>query len=265
MVKMNFRNQFMGSVFKTEYYSAFIKQSTGKAVLYVVLLIFIASLSFGIKLSVAWNDGVNTIRTQIQTKSPDFIFTGGELAVKAPMPYVIHDTKEIVIVVDTSGKTNEQVLNGREKGLFIGKNKVIDKMSQVETRTYDLSKIKDITFTKADVVQVIPLLKWFNIILVISLFIFGIISNLFAALIVASCGWIVSKMMSYKIIFADLYKISIHALTLPLVLEMIKDLSGAKISFFGLAFYIISIGYVVKVLLSLKKQRKIVVHIDEMA
>ena len=263
MLKMNFRNQFAGSVFKTEYYPAFIKEPTSKAVLYIVLLIFIASLSFGIKLSVAWNDGVNTIRTQIQTKSPDFIFTGGELAVKAPMPYVIHDTKEMIIVADTSGKTNEQVLNDREKGLFIGKNKVVDKMSQVETRTYDLSKMKDITFTKADVVQVIPLLKWFNIILVIGLFLFGIMANLFAALIVASCGWLASKIMSYNIIFANLYKISIHALTLPLVLEMGKDLAGAKIPLFDLAFYLIAIGYVVKVLLLLKKQKRMIVHIDE--
>ena len=261
-MKMNFWSQFLGSMAKPEYYVNLLRGTMGNAISYVVLLTFIASLSFGMKLAVAWNETINTLGMEIQTKSPDFIFQNGELTVKAPMPYVISDTKELLIIVDTSGKSNGQLLEGHEKGLLISKDKVIDKTSLVETRTYDLSKIKDITFTKADVMENLPMVKWFNILIVIGLFLFSIVANLVSDLIVAFFGWLASKMISYQIIFNDLYKISLYAITLPLFLDLAKDLLGIKLLFFDFVFYFIAITYVVRVL-KWMKQRKTIVNIDE--
>jgi hypothetical protein len=260
MPKMSFWNQLVGSIMKIDYYSNFIKRSTGKAVLYLVLLTFIGSFLYGITVSLAWNEKVDMVREKIRTESPDFVFKNGEVTVKAPMPYVILKTNDTLLVVDTSGKSDESVLKGYEKGTFIGKNRIVDKKSSLETRSYDLSSIKELTFTKADVVSVMPWMKWFNILIVIVMFIYSIIVNLIAALLVGICGWIASKIMKIEMVFNDLYKISIYTLTLPLLLEMGRDLSGVVIPFFKVGFYIISIAYFVRVLALMKNN---IITVDE--
>jgi hypothetical protein len=258
---MNFWNQLVGSVMKPDYYLSLIKRSTGKAVTYLILLTLITSILYGIRVSLMWNGMVDTQGKEFENKSPDFIFANGEIMVKATMPYVISKTNKTLFIVDTSGKSDEGVLKGYDKGVFIGKSKIVNKKSSLETSSYDLSTIKNFTFTKADVVKAMPWIKWANILIVLFMFIFGIIANLGAALLVGICGWIASKIMSCQIVFDDLYKIGIYALTMPLFLEMVKNIAGVNVPLFRVAFYIISIGYTVKVLMTVKNKSNI--EVDE--
>lgn len=253
---MNFWNQLVGSVMKIDHYLIFIKRSTGQAISYLICLTFIASLLTGIQISLQWNYAVDLIGREIQTNSPDFVFKDGELKVNAPMPCIITKKSDELFIIDTSGKTDESILKGYKRGTFIGKDKFVTKKNAVETQSYDLSDIKPLTFTKADIVQNMPWLKWLNIFIAFFMFIFGIIANLVAALLVSICGLIASKIMNCKIEFTDLYKISIYALTLPLFLELVRDLTTASTLLFKLGFYIIAILYIVRVLKLLKNTVK---------
>lgn len=248
----SFWNQFVGSMVKTDRYEIFIQRPVSKAALYLVTLIFMITVVNGVRVSLAWNGFVDQMEMALETGAPDFSFVNGEVKVNAPMPYVISRSKSNLLVVDTSGKINENVLKDYSKGIFIGKNKLVNKQSLIEVRSYDLTGFKEISFTKADVVKAVPWMKWFNIVFVFCMFMYVIISNLFAALLICICGWITSKILKMKILFADIYKISIYTLSLPLLLELGKDLLKVNIPFFDLFFYIIAFIYMVRVL----KKRK---------
>lgn len=259
---MSFWEQLVGSVMKPDYYLNFIKQSKGKAVTYLILLTLITSTLYGIRVSFVWNGMVDSLGKEFQNKSPDFIFSNGEMMVKAPMPYVISKTNKTLFIVDTSGKSDEGILKDYDKGVFIGKSKIVNKKNSLETQSYDLSTVKNLTFTKADAVKAMPWIKWANIPIVLGLLIFGIIANLGAALLVSICGWIASKIMHCPIDFSDLYKIGIYVLTMPLFLEMVKNITEINVPLFRVLFYAISIGYVVKVLITVKNKNNIGVDVQ---
>jgi hypothetical protein len=211
------------------------------------------SLLLGIKLAFLWNGLVDTMEQEFVDKAPEFIFANGKLAVNTPMPYLIYKTQDQIMIVDTSGKTDASILNSYKKGILIGKNMVISKENELETRSYDLSSLREISFTKSSAIKYIPWLKWLNIFMIGFLFIYEIIGNLIAAVILGGLGLIVSKVIDYQIVFNDLYKIGIYALTLPIVLELARELTEVNIPVFKLVFYGIGIVYIVMALKILKK------------
>jgi len=256
MFKMDFWNQFVSSIIKTGQYEELIQRSTGKAVLYLLLLTFIVTLAYGINIAIYWNNSVDEM-TNAFVNGPQFLLADGVLEVKAPMPYVISNSKDVIKIVDTSGKTDENILRGHKYGFFIGKDKAVLKLNEVESQTYnydDLRMAKGDTVTKAMMIEVFPRLKWLNVLIVLGLFIYDFLANLTAALILSLGGLLTSMIINHRIMFNDLYKISIYALTLPLVLELAKELAGIDIPYFKLSFYSIAITYVVMALLLLKNK-----------
>lgn len=252
---MNFWRQLVGCVIRPQEYPGLIKKPTEKALAYLVILTLITSILYGIRIAVTWNGMVDTIVTEFADKTPDFLFANGEIKVDAPMPYVVSKTNKMLFIIDTSGKTDERVLKKYDTGVFVGKTKIVNKKSPVESNMYDVSTVKNYTFTKADLLEFIPWIKWANIGIVLVLCIFGVVSNLAAALLVGIVGWIISRIMRCKILFSELYRMAVYAMTLPLLLEMVKHTADIKIPFFNWGFYIIALIYVVQVIRIIKKNR----------
>ncbi len=253
MPKMSYWDQFVGSFIKTGYYEELINQTQGKVISYLLLLTFITSLLFGIKLAFLWNGIVDSMASNFAQMAPEFVFADGGLTVNAPMPYIIEKTKDQILVVDTTGKTDETILKDYRNGLFIGKNKIINKKNELETSYYDLSSVKGVTVTKSTALKYIPWLKWFNVFIIMFMFIYEIIANLIAAFFLSLGGWLTGRIMNCRLIFSDLYKIGIYALTLPLLLELTRDILALKIPYFKFGFYVVAMIYVIVALRTIKK------------
>lgn len=252
MPKLSFWQQLTGSVLNFDYYPIFVERSVGKAISYLILLTFIITMIVGIQVAMHWNSSVEMARRAL-VDAPDFVFSNGELTVNAPMPYIISSKDNELYIIDTSGQSNEAVLQDYVKGTFIGKDKIAIKKSPLNTESYSLRALDEFTFTKVDVVESMPLLIWLNIIIVLLMFVFSGIANLAAALFVSLCGIFASRIMNFAIGFNDLYKISIYVLTLPLLFELLCDFSNVL---YKVAFYLIAIIYIVKVLQYLKARRR---------
>ncbi len=252
---MNFWRQLVGCVMRPQEYPDLIKKPAEKALAYLVVLTLIISVLYGIRIAVTWNTMVDTAVTEFASKAPDFLFANGEIKVDAPMPYVVSKTNKTLFIIDTSGKTDEQILKKYDTGVFIGKTKIVNKKSPVESDMYDVSTVKDYTVSKADFLAFIPWIKWANIGIALFLCVSGVVSNLGSALLVSIGGWIISRIMRCKILFSELYLMAVYALTLPLLLEMVKDTAELKVPFFTWGFYIIAFIYVIQVIRIIKKNR----------
>jgi hypothetical protein len=156
--------------------------------------------------------------------------------------------------VDTSGKMDASILKGAPKGIFIGKNVVFDKKNEFETSTFDMRGLQGVTFTRANVKTIIPWAKWLDVLFPVFFFIGGMISGLISAFLLGLVGWIISKIMSLRLGFANLYKISIYALSFPLIVDMVHGM-GLRIPYFSWIFWVMAIAYMVAALLVLKQHQ----------
>lgn len=249
---MNLISQFVNSLGKFQAYKYFVKQSLGKAFLYLFLVSILLGGIGGIKFLSDFNSGINEVVQDFQSGVPDFQLKNGELEVNADMPYMIEDDQNGVVIIDTTGTNDETILNDYENGIFISKHGVVNKENMFKTTKFDFSSLQGITITKEKVVNWLPYLKWLSVLIIVFGFIFYFIGKLISVLIVSVCGIAIQSILKHKIGFKNLYKLAIYAMTLPILVNTIIDLTGLSIPYFTLIYYGIALLYLWMAIKALK-------------
>lgn len=252
---MNLFAQFYNSITNLESYKYFLKQSFGKAFLYLFLTSIILAGIGGFKTIYDFNAGINDTVKYFKTDFPPFELKNGELEVTAEMPYVLAKNEKEIVIIDTSGKVDETILNDYNNGIFVSKYGIDYKKNTFETRKIDFSSLNGVTFTKETLLKWLPYLKWFSLIIIFFGFFFYLVGKLISALFVSIGGIIIAKILKHEIRFGDLYKLSIYSLTSSILVYTIKNLSGLTIPFFSLIYYGIALIYLWNVLKILKDHK----------
>ena len=249
---MNLFAQFYNSITRLEAYKYFFKQSLGKAFLYLfVISISLAAIS-GFRTIYDFNVGINDVAAYVKTDFPDFELRNGQLEVDAEMPYVVANNEIQIIIIDTTDKTDETILNDYDSGIFISKHGLDYKESVFQTRKIDFASLNGVTLTKDNILKWIPYIKWFTILIIFFGFLFYIVGKLISALLVSIGGIVIASILKHKIKFGDLYKLSIYCLTSSILVNTLIDLTGITIPFFSLIYYGIALVYLWKVIEILK-------------
>ncbi|MCT4508805.1 MAG: DUF1189 domain-containing protein [Tepidibacter sp.] len=240
--KVRFFERFKRSIVDIPSYNFFVKESLGKAILYLFLLSLMVGAITSSVMSYKFKNSFEREAKSFIIQVPDFKFEDGELNAEGDMPVKIND----YTLIDTTGKTDESVLDSYKQGILILKNKVVIKKSMIEKREFDFSSIENIEFDKQEVIKYIPKINmWISIAIIV----FGIIfitlwiwlSTMFKALILGIAGIIVSKVQNMDIQFGDIYKICIYAFTLPIVVDhLILDYVPVFIPYFNLVYFIVA-------------------------
>jgi hypothetical protein len=252
--KIGFFSQVAGSIARIETYRYFFKRTTGKAILYLLLLSLIFGTAGALRVMYEVNTGISQFISYFQFEVPEFSLENGELKVEADMPMIISQTQEHLFMIDTTGNTDERVLEPYPNGLLITKHEFIQK-ENYGMRKQSFQALQGIVLTKSDVVGFFPYLRFINIFVVIFGFIFHFIGKLISALWVAIAGVIISSSVKYKLPFGTHYKLSIYALTLPIILKAMFRILGVAVPFFGWIYYGIAIFYLWKAINMLKEYR----------
>lgn len=249
--KMNLFTRFISSTAKFENYRIFAKESAGRAVLYLLMF----TLIFGtIKLSkfiynfnMAISEGINIISEDM----PDFELKDGELFVEGEMPIVIQEDNDIFII-DTSGNSDESVLNSYSTGVLITKDMIIQKDNSIQTKTVRFAEFKDFSMNKEKLIKLMPMIRWGNIFIIIFGLLFYFVGKLIHALILSIAAVIINNSKKLNIPYGGLYGISIYALTLPSLIGVAASLAGITIPKFILISSIIAVFYIWKALNTIK-------------
>lgn len=252
--KMGLFSRIFNSMTRIEAYKYFIKQPLRKAILYLFLVSILFWCISGIKIVIGINAGVNEGIKYFETELPDFQLKNGELEVDAEMPYVIAEEENKLYVIDTSQSIDETVLDKYEGGFFISKNGAIYKKNIFETRRFNFSSLQDTVITKNDVLGWLPYLKWLCVVFVVFTVPIYFLGKIISAFIVSICGIVIEKIFRCRLGFKNLYKISIYALTFPMLMAALLDLSCLSIPYFSVMYYGIALIYVWMVIKTLKEQ-----------
>ncbi|MGE5557581.1 MAG: DUF1189 domain-containing protein [Bacillota bacterium] len=232
---LNLVGQVTASV--TGKYRDLHKLSTGKAFLYL----FLFTIVFGgiglIRPMIFLKNGIEKIKSWYGTNVPEFFLEKGELTVDAEMP-IQYKQDDVLIMIDTSGKTDPSILEGYKQGFWIGKDRFVTKQNSFEKREYSYKEMGPLRLDKKTVQEWLPFLNYFLYAFAFFAMIFYFVGQMISAWLVAIAASLFGRPAGLKITFGEIYKLGIFALTLPMIIRCAVDLSGVEVP----SFYLIYLG-----------------------
>lgn len=250
--KLGFFPRLFYSMSSFDKYRLFLRQSTGKAVVYLLLLTILLALAVYIPAGLEFNRIIDDVIANIGTKVPDFSLAGGRLEVSGKMPIVIDDGA-YPIVIDTTPGAEDKILNQYDIVILITSDKIIQK-NFVDKSVTDLSAFQGMVLTRDSIVQALPVMKPVGIFVFIFIGIFFICGKFISALIVSLIGLIINSAKKTGLSYRSIFKISVYSMTLPLLICTIPGFFTVHIPFIWLLFYIISSVYVYGAINSIRKE-----------
>lgn len=255
---LNFFKKVKFSITNFGFYKNVLKESIDNAFTYLFLLALLMSVLVMIKPMINITKGFNEMQVYIQKEVTDFSFANGELKMSGKMPVILHKNDSEIFIIDTTGRTNKNILDNYKEGVLITKNKIYNKENQIKIEEYDLSKAGKFKFTKKDLLRwlgkpiIIAIADIFILVFAVTFMILGkFISVFFSSLL----GLIIKWIKNIKIEYSDLYKLVIYALTLPIILATLQEISGFKLPYAGLIYNTIFAVYLWKAMDKLTQKR----------
>jgi hypothetical protein len=248
---MGFFPKILHSVAGFGKYRYFIRQRPGKAVVYLLLLSLILGAVGLIPFLLDFNNALSDFIAGFDKSVPDFTFENGRLSVEGDMPIILGEGSSTVII-DTSGGTDESVLDNYDNAVLITSDRMIQK-NYANKQVTNFSLMQGVKLDREGVKSVLPLLKSLSVLILIFGAVFFVCAKFISALIVSLAGLIINAARGTRLLYGDVFKISVYSLTLPLLLGTLIDLTGVAVPYLSLIFYLIAIIYVWGAFNSIKK------------
>lgn len=288
--KMNFFKKVWYSITKFEKYVEMSLEGTNRAIKYLVQIVSIFVLIIAIVGTYNANKSLNGFIQNIENNVPNFKYAEGKITLDSTEEnkvYTLQDNNlnfgKLIIDLETEDENviaeyEENIKNDDEtnnSGFIILKDKVVQVVQLTEgvegestfSLAYDevitgLFGSSDIELSKADLVQYLDENGRTSTLIVnfcsyfIAYSIIYIISGLTYALILALIGYISSKLIKINLKFSQFLSMSIYALTLSTILNMIyfvvNYFAGITLKYFDIAYIAIAYIYLVTVMFLLK-------------
>lgn len=241
---MGFVHKFAYSFFDFAAYKEFLVQGLGKSILYTFLVTIIFSTVTNINTIDNFNSEISNVQSTFIHSAPNFELKNGLFSIDSGEPiYYKHDGEQLI--VDTSGKTTESILDSYSNGVYINSNELVIRQNYFTLQTIKFSDFTQLNLTNSKVQSALATLKIiFPLILLFLSPILSFLMNLISAfIIIAPLSLFISYIMGVKLTYSKACTLSFYAMTLPLFLESLLSISGIDIPEFSIIFYVISLIY----------------------
>lgn len=231
------------SVTSFRFYKEIAFQKITKSIGYFFLFIFLITLVLSMKYSTALIQGMGEVSKELGDRLPEIRIENGVVSIDAQEPFTIKE-KDFIFIIDTTRKITT-IDPSCKQGIFLTKNKLIYKQSEIETREYDLSKIKSFTVNKEAMERWRKIFSRFAFpILLVSLFPYFVVVKLIQILFFSLIALVMNTTTKANLKYENLFNISLFALTPPVLLATIFNLAGLRIPFF-LSLFLYAVIYIV--------------------
>lgn len=242
--RVNYFTLMYKSVSDINFCSYLEKQSIGSAFLYLLIVTLILGTLSMIRPVYDWNTGVMKLLNSYRNEIPDFELKNGILDVKSSGPIIMDENGSNVVIIDTKGQTDERVLDKYREGIFISRDKMIQKKNNYTTTTTNFSDLRELTITKQSVENWLPTMKLGSFFIIFFGPIWFFISKLFSLFVISALGEILCGISRFKIKYGTIIKLSFYAITAPIILKLIVNAAGLEIPFFAVPYYVLGAVYI---------------------
>jgi hypothetical protein len=232
------------SFFSKELYSDAALNWRGVNFLYLILLLAACWLLIMIKVHHSIAQFVDNQAPRIVEQVPKITITNGEVSIDQPQPYYIKtpDSNSNLAIIDTTGTIKS--LDNTGAYLLITKNTLIARQSDLETRAYSLSQVKNFVLTSDRLMTWLQIFKKIFVIILyplvlLSSFIFRIIQ----ALIYGAIGLLFASWCQIKLSYDALIRLSVIAVTPCIIISTVLLLAHARLPYDILIYFLLAMAY----------------------
>lgn len=241
---MGFRHKFAYSFFDFGAYKEFLAEGLGKSILYIFLVTLIFSTITNFKIIDTFNTEITNMQEALVHNIPNFELKNGEFSMDSTEP-VYYKYDGDILIIDTVNKTSTSALDQYSNGIYINSKSIVSRQDYATLYTFNFSDYPELTLTNSSFQKILLLLKTvLPIILVVFNPLISFLLNLAAVFIVlgpVSIG--ISSIIGVKFNYSRACTLSFYAMTMPLFLEALLNISGIQAEYFTIIFYILTLGY----------------------
>ena len=272
------RDGFFKTVLKSikdfDKYEQFGLEGMGRTCLYLLQMVAIITIIVVAVLIYQFSTTMQSAVIYFNDNVQEMSYTDGILTVNSNQKLEVDTNSTIAqkIIVDTSDLTDEQIeqyrtdLNDLDSGIILLKDKILiknemltaitettytDILSQYNITNLDKQSVLDYIYANQSQVYISVAIVEF-----IYMFAIYLTSILMDTLILALLGLIVSRIAGMKIKFSACFSMGVHALTLPIILNILyiilNAFTGYTIKYFQIMYTAISYIYMVAAILIIK-------------
>lgn len=266
--KQGFFKSVKNSIFNFDSYQEFAMQDMKKGIIYFLKL----SLTFSIVISIVFailqvTVTVPNVKKFIESDIPDFKYSNGTLEIKSEKAVKIDKiADDVLIIADTKELDDIKISEYKDKiklyeiGVLILKDKIYLKNAYTlsEIQEMKLSDLENIygksEFAKQDIlndinsINMVSLCISLAITVFLGFFLIFLFMSILDIIILALLSNIIAMFSRVKMKASALVNISVHAMTLPIVLLLIYAIvlltTGFEIKYFNIMYRGISYIYV---------------------
>ena len=276
-LNMGFFKKLKYSIIDIEKYPNMSAQGLGKAVSYLVKIVAILTIVFCLGIVYQAHGLVNEGITYLQNSFPEFSYKDGTLNVESEEPITISAEDSVIgeTIVDTNTE-DESIINqyinqitNEGGGIIVLKDRVIIKNATVAgTISYSYTDISEALgvneFNKQDIINIANSEKiialYVSIFLTIFMYvlIMYFLSTLSNAILLSFFGFFTAWLARIKMRYVAIFNMSVYALTLSVILNMlyigVNIFIPFEIEYFQVMYAAVAAIYLVAAIFILKSE-----------
>ena len=270
---MGFFKKVKYSIFNIEKYPELATEGVGKAISYIAKLVVILAIVLSVWTLYQTYQMINEGINYIENEFPDFSYSDGMLTVDSEEAIVIENEQFGKIIVDTNTDSEETInqylnqINEYGAGAIVLKNRVVLKnITMIGEVSYNYKESLDsmnlTEFSKQDVINYVQngQINTLYFSLFISLFIYSFamyfINTLWYAIIIGLVGYFTMWILKMKMRYVAVFNMSIYALTLSTILNIlyliVNMLFNFTIEYFSIMYVTVATIYLLAAIFILK-------------
>ena len=270
---MGFFKKVKYSIFNIEKYPELATEGVGKAISYIAKLVVILAIVLSVWTLYQTYQMINEGINYIENEFPDFSYSDGMLTVDSEEAIVIENEQFEKIIVDTNTDSEETInqylnqINEYGAGAIVLKNRVVLKnITMIGEVSYNYKESLDsmnlTEFSKQDVINYVQngQINTLYFSLFISLFIYSFamyfINTLWYAIIIGLVGYFTMWILKMKMRYVAVFNMSIYALTLSTILNIlyliVNMLFNFTIEYFSIMYVTVATIYLLAAIFILK-------------
>ena len=279
---INFFKKLWYSITKFEKYPEMAAEGIRSAIKYLIIISFIVSIFISIGSTIEMHKVIGELANYINNNIPDFTYADGKISAEMQEPMVITEVNDSTIdqiVIASNAETEEAKNTSKTEHEIIGntifffKNQVVlvarAENGQVNEQPYTYQDfIKSYTqedikeFNKQELVNYMTSSSMnsyyirYVIAIVVNLLLVNVMVALLDTLQLAILGWITTIVARIKMKFVAIYNMSIYALTLSMILNIVYIIINYFVDFtieyFQIAYMAIAYIYLAASIFILK-------------
>ena len=276
-IKKGFFKKLWYSITKVEKYPEMATEGVGMALKYIILLVMILSLILAIWITYDGIKVINNAADYLQNDFPDFSYQEGRLKVDSNEPVIIENNQiSGKIIIDTNTDLEEEIneytksIGEYSNGIIVLKDKVLItnpniKGSAISYEYNEIFKNMEIkNFSKQDIInyknsnEIFKLYISLFIVIFIYSFVMYLMKTLWYVAIISIVGFFAAWFLKIKMRYAPVFNMSIYAITLSVLLNIIyliiNIFSDFSIKYFDVMYVSVATIYLLAAIFILKSE-----------